>query len=178
MPGDYEVLFNGVEIDRFRAASAHAGGERAIFFCGRHDPRKGLEVLLAAHARMPRDVQLWIASDGPDTARLRHEYSGDPIEWLGRISDEAKIARLKGAAVFCAPSLRGESFGVVLIEAMAAGTTVVAGRRSTATATSPPTPSTRSSCRPVTSTRSWSTLPPHSTTSQSPRRSRRRSRAG
>ena len=127
MPGDYEVLFNGVEIDRFRAASPHAGGERAIFFCGRHEPRKGLDVLLAAHARMPRDVQLWIASDGPDTARLRHEYSGDPrIEWLGRISDEAKIARLKGAAVFCAPSLRGESFGVVLIEAMAAGTTVVA----------------------------------------------------
>ena len=40
--------------------------------------------------------------------------------WLGRISDEEKVARLKGAQVFCAPSLRGESFGVVLIEAMAA----------------------------------------------------------
>jgi phosphatidyl-myo-inositol alpha-mannosyltransferase len=72
-------------------------------------------------------VRLWIASDGPDTARLQEEYSGDPrIEWLGRVNDEEKIARLKGAAVFCAPSLHGESFGVVLIEAMAAGTTVVA----------------------------------------------------
>ena len=44
----------------------------------------------------------------------------------GRISDEEKFARLRGADVFCAPSLGGESFGVVLIEAMAAGTTVVA----------------------------------------------------
>ncbi len=127
VPGDYEVLFNGVEIDRFRDLPAHPGGERTVFFCGRHEPRKGLDVLLAAHARMPRDVRLWIASDGPDTARLRQEYAGDPrIEWLGRVSDEEKIARLNGAAVFCAPSLHGESFGVVLIEAMAAGTTVVA----------------------------------------------------
>ena len=127
IPGDYEVLFNGVEIDRFKSATARPGGERAIFFCGRHEPRKGLDVLLAAHARLPRDVRLWIASDGPDTARLQEEYSGDPrIEWLGRVSDDEKIARLKGAAVFCAPSLHGESFGVVLIEAMAAGTPVVA----------------------------------------------------
>jgi len=127
VPGEYEVLFNGVEIERFHDMPAAPDGERAVFFCGRHEPRKGLDVLLTAHARMPRDVRLWIASDGPDTARLRHEYSGDPrIDWLGRISDEEKIARLKGAAVFCAPSLRGESFGVVLIEAMAAGTTVVA----------------------------------------------------
>jgi phosphatidylinositol alpha-mannosyltransferase len=127
IPGDYEVLFNGVEIDRFQTAIARPGGERAIFFCGRHEPRKGLDVLLAAHARLPRDVRLWIASDGPDTARLQAEYSGDPrIEWLGRVNDDEKIARLKGAAVFCAPSLHGESFGVVLIEAMAAETTVVA----------------------------------------------------
>ena len=55
------------------------------------------------------------------------EYAGDDrITWLGRISDAEKFARLRGAAVFCAPSLHGESFGVVLIEAMAAGTPVVA----------------------------------------------------
>jgi phosphatidylinositol alpha-mannosyltransferase len=127
IPAEYEVLFNGVEVERFHQAAPHSDGERAIFFIGRHEPRKGLDVLLAAHARLPRDVQLWIASDGPDTARLQEEYSGDPrLVWLGRISDDEKIARLKGAAVFCAPSLHGESFGVVLIEAMAAGTTVVA----------------------------------------------------
>jgi phosphatidylinositol alpha-mannosyltransferase len=125
--GDYDVLFNGVEIERYRSVAPHPGGERAIFFCGRHEPRKGLDVLLAAHASLPGDVRLWIASDGPDTARLQREYAGDArIEWLGRVDDDVKIARLRGAAAFCAPSLHGESFGVVLIEAMAAGTPVVA----------------------------------------------------
>jgi phosphatidylinositol alpha-mannosyltransferase len=58
---------------------------------------------------------------------LKARFAGDPrIEWLGRITDEDKTARLRGATVFCAPSLHGESFGVVLIEAMAAGTPVVA----------------------------------------------------
>src|SRR5690606_18944608 len=66
-------------------------------------------------------------SDGPETAALRQQYAGDVrIEWLGRISDREKVARLKAADVFCAPSLGGESFGVVLIEAMAASTAVVA----------------------------------------------------
>ena len=74
-----------------------------------------------------KDVHLWIASNGPDTERLRAQSAGDArIEWLGRLSDEEKISRLKGADVFCAPSLHGESFGVVLIEAMAAGTCIVA----------------------------------------------------
>ena len=89
--------------------------------------RSGLDVLLAALHQLPPDVRLWVASDGPDTPRLRAEYSHDRrIEWLGRIDDAEKVSRLKGADVFCAPSLRGESFGVVLIEAMAAGTCVVA----------------------------------------------------
>ena len=48
------------------------------------------------------------------------------ITWLGRVAEGEKLARLRGASVFCAPSLHGESFGVVLIEAMAAGTPVVA----------------------------------------------------
>jgi phosphatidylinositol alpha-mannosyltransferase len=125
--GDYEVLFNGVELDRYRSSLAHPIDGPTIFFCGRHEPRKGLEVLLEALAALPPDVRCWVASDGPDTARLQARFAGDPrIEWLGRLSDDDKIARLKGASVFCAPSLRGESFGVVLIEAMAAGTPIVA----------------------------------------------------
>ena len=72
-------------------------------------------------------MSCWVAGDGPDTARLRAEFGGDDrIEWLGRITEAEKLARLRGASVFCAPSLHGESFGVVLIEAMAAGTPVVA----------------------------------------------------
>lgn len=125
--GTYEVLFNGVEIERYRSTPPAPAEGRSIFFCGRHEPRKGLDVLLAAHASLPRDVSLWIASDGPDTDRLKREYAGDPrVVWLGRIDDDEKIARLRASSVFCAPSLHGESFGVVLIESMAAGIPVVA----------------------------------------------------
>jgi phosphatidylinositol alpha-mannosyltransferase len=78
-------------------------------------------------AELPGDVRLWVGSDGPETVALRSRWAGDPrVEWLGRLSEEEKVARLRGADVFCAPSLRGESFGVVLLEAMAAETPIVA----------------------------------------------------
>ena len=124
--GDYEILFNGIELGSVQRAESSAR-ENAIFFCGRHEPRKGLGILLQAHALLPSDVRLWIASDGPETAELKSRFGHDQrIEWLGRISDEEKYERLARAAAFCAPSLRGESFGIVLLEAMAAGTPVVA----------------------------------------------------
>lgn len=127
MPGEYDILFNGVEVDEIAAAPPTPTTHPTVFFCGRHEERKGLAVLLDAFRSLPPDARLWIASDGPDSARLHAEYAGDErITWLGRISDAEKFARLRGADVFCAPSLHGESFGVVLIEAMAAGTAVVA----------------------------------------------------
>ena len=125
--GEFTLLFNGVEIDSYRSGEAWPTDGPTIFFCGRHEPRKGLAVLLEAMAGLPGDVRLWVGSDGPETAALRARWAGDPrVEWLGRLSDEEKVARLRGADVFCAPSLRGESFGVVLIEAMAAETPIVA----------------------------------------------------
>jgi len=133
--GDYQILPNGVELDRFltdsqtpRAIHDKSKSTRqSIFFCGRHEPRKGLEILLQAHATLPDTVDLWIASEGPETERLKREWAGDSrIMWLGRISDADKAMRLSQADVFCAPSLGGESFGVVLIEAMAAATPIVA----------------------------------------------------
>jgi phosphatidyl-myo-inositol alpha-mannosyltransferase len=127
VPGDYEVLFNGVEIDSFVAVDPWPTTGPTIFFCGRHEERKGLDVLLAAMRQLGPETRLWVASNGPDTDRLRRESSGDHrIEWLGPVTDAEKRARLAGADVFCAPSLHGESFGVVLIEAMAAGTAIVA----------------------------------------------------
>jgi len=124
--GEYEVLFNGIELNDYVSPST-TPRENTIFFIGRHEERKGLSKLLEALAQLPPDVRLWIASDGPQTAELKTRFASDSrIEWLGRISDSEKISRMSRASVFCAPSLHGESFGVVLLEAMAAGTPVVA----------------------------------------------------
>jgi phosphatidylinositol alpha-mannosyltransferase len=125
--GTYEMLFNGVEVERYQKVEPFKADGPAVFFCSRHEPRKGLAVLLAALARLPPEVRLWVASDGPETAQLRVAHAGDPrIEWLGRLSEDDKIARWRGASVFCAPSLHGESFGVILLESMAARTPIVA----------------------------------------------------
>jgi phosphatidylinositol alpha-mannosyltransferase len=125
--GTYELVFNGVDVEHYAKATPTPTAGPTIFFCGRHEPRKGLSVLLEAMSQLPTEVRLWIASDGPETDTLKSRWAGDPrIEWLGRISEDEKAARLRGADVFCAPSLGGESFGVVLLEAMAAGTPVVA----------------------------------------------------
>lgn len=125
--GTYEPVFNGVDVARLSTGPASGTQGPTIFFIGRHEPRKGLEVLLEAMGALPPEVRLWVGGDGPQTAELRDRVAGDArISWLGRISDAEKLARLRGADVFCAPSLRGESFGVVLLEAMAAGTPIVA----------------------------------------------------
>ncbi|MGH8992933.1 MAG: glycosyltransferase family 4 protein [Acidimicrobiia bacterium] len=126
--GTYRILPNGVEVDRFAKADPWPTERPAVLFVGRHEPRKGLEVLLEAFARLPRDAVLWVAGEGPETARLRTEApaASGRVEWLGRLSDEEMARRLRAASVLCAPSLHGESFGVVLLEAMAAGTPVVA----------------------------------------------------
>jgi phosphatidylinositol alpha-mannosyltransferase len=132
--GDYVILPNAVEIDQYRTDDAlhdapvgRGDRPKMIFFCGRHEPRKGLEVLLKAHALLAGDVELVIASEGPDTERLQQQFRDSArVRWLGRISERKKAELLRAASVFCAPSLGGESFGVVLIEAMAARTPVVA----------------------------------------------------
>jgi phosphatidylinositol alpha-mannosyltransferase len=125
--GEYELVFNGIEGERFVEASPWPTEGPTILFMGRHEPRKGLDVLLSAMGRLPPDVRLWVASDGPQTAELKASVEGDArIEWLGRLSDEEAASRLRGADVFCAPSVHGESFGVVLLEAMSASTPIVA----------------------------------------------------
>jgi phosphatidylinositol alpha-mannosyltransferase len=123
--GEYEVLWNGVDVDAYDAMDASPTARRAVVFCNRHEPRKGLEVLLDAWAGVDRDAVLWVASAGPQTEMLRARGVPD-VEWLGVISDAERDARLKAGTIFCAPSTGGESFGLVLLEAMAAGAAVVA----------------------------------------------------
>src|SRR5690606_5406521 len=109
-----------------------------IFFLGRHEPRKGLDVLLEALRDLPADIRVWVGGEGPQTEELKARHAGDErIEWLGRISDAEREARMRGCTVYCSPSIRGESFGMVLLEAMAAGCALVAsdldGHRNVAT---------------------------------------------
>jgi phosphatidylinositol alpha-mannosyltransferase len=119
------ILFNGVEVEHFATAEPWPSPEPSIFFVGRHEPRKGLSVLLDAFAGLDRPARLWVASTGPQTDALRAR-NVPGVEWIGRVTELEKARRLRGATVACFPSIDGESFGVVLLEAMAAGTAVVA----------------------------------------------------
>ena len=138
LDGDYQVLFNGIETSRYLKPDAERETQPTIFFCGRFEPRKGLEVLLGAMKHLPQNFALWIAADGPGIDEMHRLYESDKrILWLGRITETDKLDRLSRCTVFCAPSLRGESFGIVLLEAMAAAaplvTTDIDGYRNVAT---------------------------------------------
>jgi phosphatidylinositol alpha-mannosyltransferase len=130
--GIYEMVFNGIEVDRFAKATpwtdggARTGRAPVVLFVGRHEERKGLTVLLDSLAHLPADVRVWVGGEGPQTEELKARVTDPRVEWLGRIDDDEKCRRLRAADVFCAPSLHGESFGVVLLEAMAAGVPIVA----------------------------------------------------
>jgi phosphatidylinositol alpha-mannosyltransferase len=124
---DYIVLWNGIEIDRIASTAPTPTTRPAVLFIGRHEPRKGLSLLLDAWQGIDRDAELWVIGDGPQTAELRTRGAKD-VTWLGTVTDQERNARLRGASVFCAPSTSGESFGIVLLEAMAAGTPIVASQ--------------------------------------------------
>jgi phosphatidylinositol alpha-mannosyltransferase len=103
-----------------------------ILFVGRSEERKGLPVLLTAFGALTEHVPSTltvVGAEGGEVERL----IGDPevasrVEVVGRVSDEELWQRLAAADVLCAPSLAGESFGMVLVEAFAAGTPVIASR--------------------------------------------------
>ncbi len=127
--GTYEVLFNGIDVERFASTPSRRDerGRPVVVFIGRHEERKGLGVLLDAFGEVQRPAVLWVIGEGPatDSERRRHPES-DRVRWLGMLPDDEVAARLAGADALCAPSLGGESFGVVLLEGMAAGCAVVA----------------------------------------------------
>ena len=129
--GTYERVWNGIDVPSFATAPPWPRSgepeERIVLFVGRHEPRKGLAVLLEAMGHLGPAVHLWVVGEGPQTARLREATLGDGrVEWLGAVGDDEKCRRLRAADALCAPSLHGESFGVVLLEGMAAGACVVA----------------------------------------------------
>jgi phosphatidylinositol alpha-mannosyltransferase len=122
---DARVLWNGIDVERFAHVEPVRSPVPAVLFVGRHEDRKGLGVLLDAWTGLDRDAVLWVIGSGPQSHELRARRT-PRVEWLGTVPDRELAGRLRGATVFCAPSTHGESFGIVLLEAMAARTAVVA----------------------------------------------------
>jgi phosphatidylinositol alpha-mannosyltransferase len=134
-PGEYEIIPNGVDIDLYGSAEPLdelRDGTLNILFIGRLEERKGLIHLLKAYHRLRKrriDARLLVLGSGPKLREYRR-YVGlrqiRDVEFLGRVSDAAKARYLASADIFCAPSTGQESFGIVLLEAMAAGIPIVA----------------------------------------------------
>jgi phosphatidylinositol alpha-mannosyltransferase len=131
--GDAVVIPNGVDVDFFATAEPKAEWQgRTIGFIGRIDePRKGLPVLMKALptilAAVP-DARLLVAGRG-DEAEAVAELPADlrsRVEFLGMVSDEDKARLLRSVDLYVAPNTGGESFGIILVEAMSAGAPVLA----------------------------------------------------
>ncbi|GAB3488055.1 glycosyltransferase family 4 protein [Nocardiopsis coralliicola] len=133
--GDAVLIPNGVAADRFaraRPLPGWPGSGGALGFLGRLDePRKGLPVLLDAFAELaPGRPGLRLLLAGPGDADAARARLPEPLRErtvaLGRVSDADRERAYRSVDVFCAPNLGGESFGMVLTEAMAAGAPVLA----------------------------------------------------
>jgi phosphatidylinositol alpha-mannosyltransferase len=134
-PGEYTIIPNGVDLDRFADAEPFEelrDGTINILFVGRFEERKGLIHLLKAYHRLRKrkvDARLLVIGTGPK-AREYRRFVGlrqiRDVEFLGRVSDDHKARYFASADIFCAPATGQESFGIVLLEAMAAGVPIVA----------------------------------------------------
>ncbi len=134
--GDAVLIPNGLHVSRYEKAEplpGFPGSGGTLGFLGRMDEaRKGLDILLAAFTTMAAErpglrLLLAGASGDPDDVlpKVPPEFR-DRVVILGRVSDEDRIRMLHSVDVFCAPNTGGESFGYVLVEAMAAGAPIVA----------------------------------------------------
>jgi phosphatidylinositol alpha-mannosyltransferase len=128
--GHYRVIPNGVHVDHERVqllATRPMGDRLRIVFVGQAVERKGLPLLLRAFEALREHIPTELTVIGPtfeDLAPMMLDSSG--VRALGKVDDESKRHELEQADVLCAPSLSGESFGMVLTEAFAAATPVIA----------------------------------------------------
>lgn len=128
--GEYTIIPNGVDVDAAPNEPKPPDTELKILFVGRPEERKGLPILLTAFNALVEHVPCRLTVIGAEREDvLRYIADPDLLQWVdlrGRVSREDLWAELHRADVLCAPSLSGESFGMVLTEAFAAGTPVIA----------------------------------------------------
>jgi phosphatidylinositol alpha-mannosyltransferase len=137
------IIPNGIDLDKYhkpvlaaKAKAKKAKGPKTILYIGRLEGRKGVKYLLQAYQLLTQemdDVQLIIAGDGPNREKLEllaEDLKLPNVSFLGYISQELKVELLGQADIYCSPAIYGESFGIVLLEAMATDTVIVAGSNS------------------------------------------------
>ena len=135
-PGEYRITPCGIDIEPYARARSIKKVKGRILFLGRPEPRKGLTVLVEAfnqlRSRIP-GISLTLVGTSEEQLRALYprkatdtEQKLKGIKALGSLVEGSKIEQMGKAEVMCAPSLGGESFGIVLTEAMAAGLPVVA----------------------------------------------------
>jgi len=129
------IISGGVDTAKYANAPVLDLGDKEeikLLFVGRLDARKGILDLMRAMSMVPKSVKwkLWIVGNGPQMAEAwemvaKHGLGGN-VRFVGRVSDKDLPGYFKAADIYCAPSWGGESLGLVLLEAMAAGTPIVA----------------------------------------------------
>src|SRR5262249_22041505 len=137
-PADYRVIPNGIDFERFYQPhpplEQFADGRPTVLFVGRLEKRKGLRFLLRAwpaiRERHPEARLVVVCRgrplEGYRRFAARQGWSSNDVVFAGYVSSEDLPRYYQSADVFCAPNTGQESFGIVLLEAMAAGAPIVA----------------------------------------------------
>lgn len=131
-----QIIPNGIDLERYTWKDRSSHKQKTVLYVGRLEARKGVKWLLRAFKLLEMsdpNVHLKIVGNGPDREKLEmltEDLQLKNVEFLGFVSEQEKLQLLTSCDLFVSPALYGESFGLVLLEAMASGAMVVAGNNS------------------------------------------------